>query len=77
MEIANDPLNRIKLEEGKTRRRQLMNLFYKYIGQDVTILNTTEYQRLLDENHKLEVQLKMINSLRQAEIDRQDIHRPV
>lgn len=76
MEIANDPLNRVKLEEGKTRRRKLLNLFYKYIGQDVTILNTCEYERLLKINHTLNSQLKMMNEMRQAEIDRRDIHRP-
>lgn len=77
MEIANDPMNRVKIVEGKGRRRQLMSLFYKYVTEDVTILNTLEYQRLLDDNKKLRSQLKMMNELRQAELDRQDIHRPV
>ena len=77
MQIANDPANRVILEEGKTRRRQLMQLFYKCIGQDVTILNTCEYERLIRENETLEAQLKMLNQIRQAELDKKDIHRPV
>ena len=76
MEIANDPLNRVKLVEGKTRRRQLLSLFYKYIGQDVTILNTSEYERLLKVNQTLNSQLKLLSEMRQAELDRRDIHRP-
>lgn len=77
MQIANSTENRIQIEEGKNRRRQLIQLFYKYVKEDVTILPTIEYQRLLDENKKLEVQLKLINEMRQAEADRRDVHRPV
>ena len=36
MEIANDPTNRIVIEEGKDRRRKLLNLFFKYIQEDIT-----------------------------------------
>lgn len=77
MELAPDPTNRIQLEEGKDRRRKLMQMFYKYVGQDVTILPTSEYNRLLEAKKKLETQLKIMNEMRQAELDRQDIHRPV
>ena len=77
MEIANDPSNRIIVTEGKERRRKLLNLFFKYIQDDVTILPTSEYNRLLGEMKKLEVQNKLLNEMRQAEIDKRDIHRPV
>lgn len=77
MQIANSIENRIQLEEGKQRRRQLLQIFYKYITEDITIIPTYEYKRILDENRKLSVQLKMLNELRQAEADRRDVHRPV
>lgn len=77
MEIANDPSNRVILEEGKDRRRKLLNLFYKYVREDVVIIPKFEYDRLLKENRTLEVQNKLLNEMRQAEIDRRDIHRPV
>ena len=77
MEIANDPTNRIVIEEGKDRRRKLLNLFFKYIQEDITILPTFEYNRLVSEMKKLEVQNKLLNEMRQAEIDRRDVHRPV
>lgn len=77
MEIANDPLNRVRIEEGKDRRRKLLNLFFKYVKEDVTIIPTYEYNRLVQENKKLETQLNLFNQMRQAELDRKDIHRPV
>ena len=77
MEIANDPLNRIIIEEGKDRRRKLLNLFFKYIHEDVVIVPYFEYDRLVKEIRKLEVQNKLLNEMRQAEADRRDIHRPV
>ena len=77
MEIANDPTNRIVIEEGKDRRRTLLNLFFKYVQEDITILPTFEYNRLVSEMKKLEVQNKLLNEMRQAEIDRRDVHRPV
>ena len=77
MEIANDPSNRIIIEEGKDRRRKLLNIFYKYIQDDIIIVPKTEYDRLIKEIKRLEVQNKMLNELRQAELDRQDVHRPV
>lgn len=77
MEIANDPMNRVRIEEGKDRRRKLLNLFFKYVKEDVTIIPTMEYNRILSENRKLETQLRLINEMRQAEADRRDIHRPV
>ena len=70
MEFANDPLNRVKLDEGRTRRRQLLNLFYKYIGEDVTIMNTLEYERLINDNKQLRYQIKVLNEIRKAEVDR-------
>lgn len=77
MEIANDPSNRIIIEEGKDRRRKLLNLFFKYIHEDVVIVPYFEYDRLVKEIKKLEVQNKLLNEMRQAEADRRDIHRPV
>lgn len=77
MEIANDPTNRIIIEEGKDRRRKLLNLFFKYIHEDVVIVPYFEYDRLVKEIKKLEVQNKLLNEMRQAEADRRDIHRPV
>ena len=77
MEIANDPSHRIRLEERKTRRRQLLNMFFKYINQDVTIMTTPEYDRLIKENKTLIAQVKLLNEMRQADLDRRDIHRPV
>lgn len=77
MEIANDPLNRIVFEEGKERRRKLLNVFYKYIRDDVVIVPKYEYDRLLKEIKNLETQNKMLNEMRQAEADRRDIHRPI
>ena len=77
MEIANDPSNRIVIEEGKDRRRKLLNLFFKYIHEDVVIVPYFEYDRLVKEIKKLEVQNKLLNEMRQAEADRRDIHRPV
>lgn len=77
MEIANSTDNRIIIEEGKHRRRQLLQLFFKYIKLDVTIIPTFEYNRILEENRKLISQMKMMNEMRQAEADRRDIHRPV
>lgn len=77
MQIANSVENRIQLEEGKNRRRQLLQLFFKYVKEDITILPTFEYQRLLDENRKYKTQIKLMNEMRQAEADRRDIHRPV
>lgn len=77
MQIANSVENRIQLKEGVTRRRQLLQMFFKYVKEDVTILPTFEYNRLLEENRKLETQLKLINEMRQAEADRRDVHRPV
>ena len=77
MEIANDPSNRIVIEEGKDRRRKLLNLFFKYIHEDVVIVPHFEYDRLVKEIKKLEVQNKLLNEMRQAEADRRDIHRPV
>ena len=76
MEIANDPSNRIVIEEGKDRRRKLLNLFFKYIHEDVVIVPYFEYDRLVKEIKKLEVQNKLLNEMRQAEADRRDIHRP-
>lgn len=77
MEIANDPTNRIVIEEGKERRRKLLNLFFKYIHDDIVIVPKFEYDRLIKEMKNLEVQNKMLNEMRQAEADRRDIHRPV
>ena len=77
MEIANDPSNRIVIEEGKERRRKLLNLFFKYIHEDIVIVPKFEYDRLIKEMKNLEVQNKMLNEMRQAEADRRDIHRPV
>ena len=77
MEIANDPTNRIVIEEGKERRRKLLNLFFKYIHEDIVIVPKFEYDRLIKEMKNLEVQNKMLNEMRQAEADRRDIHRPV
>ena len=75
MEIVKDTTRRILLPEGKDRRRKLLNLFYKYIGEDITIMDTHDYEALIKENARLISQLKMINELRQAELDRQDVHR--
>lgn len=77
MEIANDPANRVVIEEGKDRRRKLLSLFFKYIKDDVVILPKFEYDRLLKEIKNLSVQNKLMNEMRQAEADRRDIHRPV
>ena len=77
MEIANDPSNRIVIEEGKERRRKLLNLFFKYIHEDIVIVPKFEYDRLIKEMKNLEIQNKMLNEMRQAEADRRDIHRPV
>ena len=77
MQIANSVENRIQLKEGVARRRQLLQMFFKYVKEDVTILPTFEYNRLLEENKKLETQLKLINEMRQAEADRRDVHRPI
>lgn len=75
MQIAKDTTQRIILEAGKDRRRKLLNLFYKYVGEDITIMDTVDYEALIQENKRLVSQLKMLNELRQAELDRQDVHR--
>ena len=75
MQIAKDTTQRIVLEAGKDRRRKLLNLFYKCIGEDITIMDTVDYEALIQENKRLVSQLKMLNELRQAELDRQDVHR--
>ena len=77
MEIANDPSNRIVFEEGKDRRRKLLNTFFKYIHQDVVIVPKGEYDRLVQDIRNLKSQNKMLNEMRQAEADKRDIHRPV
>jgi len=77
MEIANDPTNRIIIEEGKDRRRKLLSIFYKYINDDIVLVPKFEYDRLLKEIKTLETQNRMLNEMRQAEADRRDIHRPV
>ena len=77
MEIANDPTNRVIIEEGPHRRRKLLSMFFKYIHEDVTIVPTFEYNRLLQSIRNLEVQNKLLNEMRQAEVDKRDIHRPV
>ena len=77
MEIANDPSNRIIIQEGKDRRRKLLNIFFKYIHDDIVIVPKFEYDRLVKEMRSLEVQNKLLNEMRQAEADKRDIHRPI
>lgn len=77
MQIANDPENRVIIKEGSQRRRHLMALFYKYVKEDVTIIPTIEYDTLLKKINTLNHQIKTMNELRQAELDRKDVHRPV
>lgn len=68
---------RIVLEPNKERRRKLQQLFYKYAGEDITMIPTMEYEMLVKERDRLVSQLKMINEMRQAELDRKDVHRRV
>lgn len=75
MEIANSTSNRIVLKEGKERRRQLLNIFFKYINEDIVIVPKPEYDHLLEQIHKLQTQISLFNEMRQAEIDRRDIHK--
>lgn len=68
---------RIVLEPNKERRRKLQQLFYKYAGGDITMMPTMEYEMLVKERDRLVSQLKMMNEMRQAELDRKDVHRRV
>ena len=68
---------RIVLEPNKERRRKLQQLFYKYVGEDITMMPTMEYEMLVKERDRLVSQLKMMNEMRQAELDRKDVHRRV
>ena len=68
---------RIVLEPNRERRRNLQQLFYKYVGEDITMMPTMEYEMLVKERDRLVSQLKMMNEMRQAELDRKDVHRRV
>lgn len=68
---------RIQIEPGKDRRRKLQSIFYKYASEDITMMPTMEYEMLVKERDRLTTQLKMMNEMRQAELDRRDVHRRV